>query len=368
MKEKFVKLSASVFVFSYIARLLFAAENMPLLDQLGLTKGTVNQMKETVISSASATAQAKAENDMLNAFRQSGNINGYFDFITKSGSFADASVIGNSLAMEKFSKYDINELNNALQLAQETGLLVKNDYEIFSGENTDGLFVYGEGQSGAITSGFGHRVTEWVSQNHAPYSSQEHLGVDLGVNEAKEKHVPILSAEDVSITLQYSIAGGLQIEYGLADNERLQYMHLSGDTITNFFNLFGMQGTSLNNGRLSGIKGASIIATLGNTGTESSDWHLDIRYKINNISTNPMNYLGYMNAWKSLKKNPNIGITSGLDGMYINNISNFDLLKMTDYANSWDGRNAFKGKGFDVGTFYWESFGKNKPNYGGIIR
>ena len=131
-----------------------------------------------------------------------------------------------------------------------------------------------------------------------------------------------------------------------------------------------MEGTSISkNGILSGVQSNSIIATLGNTGTESSGWHLDLRYYVNGVNTNPFNYSGYNNALNNLIQYPNIGITSNLTTNLYNNINNVDFFKLMEYSKTYDAKSSFKGNGFNVGNFYWENYWRKQKivDYSGLM-
>jgi hypothetical protein len=228
-------------------------------------------------------------------------------------------------------------------------LLVKNDYSSYSGGGT--IFALEDGASTTLTSDSGHRMVTWDSPGFQRYDIQNHIAWDLTAPVGSQG---ILSPESGTMQLSNTEKGGLISTLTTEDAvERLQYKHLSTQTVMDFISVFGMEGTSIDeHGLLSGVQGGTVIGHMGNTGTATTGAHLHLAYQQYDSmydkwnSFDPSEYDGY----NSLKDAFNITPYAELASGWSDKVWTIEKLASAyEYSNSWQAPYDFNGEGVNYG-------------------
>jgi len=230
-------------------------------------------------------------------------------------SLSDSWSYKNSLDENALSS-QFSNMNELLLLAQESGIIVKNEYQTYEGDGT--IFASEPGVDPTWTSGSGNRLVTLLSNHREPYSLQLHLPWDFTVPDGSRG---LLSPEAGSLSLNFSKTGGLaSIFTSQSGVDQLTMMHTSPETIMSYLQTFGMQGTALQekagNFSISGIQDNTVIGIVGNTGTDTSRDHLHLVYK-------------------QLKRGDWVQADPGLYGPYKGLSSSFATTPYTDMVSAW---------------------------------
>jgi len=207
----------------------------------------------------------------------------------------------------------LNMMNELLLLAQNSGIIVKNDYEVYEGEGT--IFARDDNSPVFQGSKDGFRVKYWAEDLSGIAKIQSHPEWDLNVRSMQDRGM--LAPENGSLSLMFNLTGGLKSVFTDAPGqERLTFTHSSSASIMNYIAAFGMEGTSLDeNYSLNGIRENTVIATMGNTGTWTTGAHVHLAYDVMTRNgwkrTNTSQYTPYSNL--DFKIKPIDNTLSGLD-------------------------------------------------------
>ena len=237
---------------------------------------------------------ADAKDKLINELKIQGySKNEINQFLLKTSSFADASIAAKQLknaidaGNQKEINYYIAQMNTALYVAQNSGLLVKNapltvdtsnligtgsttsPYFPLAGYGTENPYVY-------ITSYEGYRLVDKeiseINENYVlnEFSPYYHEGWDATGSGN------IVASLNGGLYLDYLNAEGFQVN-NTTELGTFNTSHASSNTIDQYLSLFGQSGVNMtySGGKysLSGIQAGTVIGYMGNTGANTTGAH-----------------------------------------------------------------------------------------------
>ncbi len=317
-------------------------KNKALLTGLGLEKLYSKEDKTTFFTSLTPSESTQAQNEMFMSFIKTEGIDGikaYEEFLANTESFADASISAEILkeaikeGNSKEVNYYLNQMNSALYVAQDSGLLMNKQAGIIDtadliGTGTTaspyfplaGIIDENNKPYAKITSYEGWRIVdkEMSAIPSGSYKLNEfspfyHKGWD-GLGSGN-----IIASLKGEMYLDYLNAEGFQVNNTTALGI-FNTSHASANTIDQYFNLFGQEGINMTcrNGTylLNGIQAGEVIGYIGNTGTNTTGAHAHMSlngngdlfanvfnqgyyYSFDYKLFQPDSYASYMSGYKS---------------------------------------------------------------------
>jgi murein DD-endopeptidase MepM/ murein hydrolase activator NlpD len=282
----------------------------------------------------------------------------FADFAAFSGAMLQYNItsirVNSTMAIVDGEKPDPVAVNNALvgiinslQDVQAGGLLVKTDAVVANAG--PGRDIFALGGNGSWTSDYGYRPENWDST----VPIKNHPGWDVSAGSGQG----IVAPDAGTLSLLYTEGGGIGTQFTDTDSlNRTIYRHEGSGTLTQFLSMFGMIGTTLNDGVLNGIQHNMVVGYQGNTGTLTTDSHVHVEYYANKggewIRESPSNYFGVDNF---SRVTPYASEISGFQAR----LSNSDVLNVWKYSQSHTGKEAL-----DFGAFCMNP--ANQQRFGGV--
>jgi len=296
------------------------------LSAIGI-EGRVNSLDEDALQLIYYLSQYNATPEV---FRD--NIEKFYTLNNIMQAFETALNVDPKLTMSNdiFNDYKKSFLS-ALRAVGSSGLLAEKAAVVLPLEGGQNVFANG---GGALTSDYGWRVINGNFQWHNAW--------DLGARGDSRLVAPM----DGIITFGFTQSHGIQITTSGGNNESIIYSHSNALSLRNFVDLFSYNGVSMNeNGQLTGILQNMVIGIMGNTGNLSQSAHVDLIYKINGITQNPVLFFNqngntfsfpstdYSTSMSGLSLDPkreNLSLTySQISGIY-------DYLYKENSATAWN--------------------------------